>query len=152
MEGIKIVANNKKASFDYFLSNALEVGISLTGTEIKSIRCHGCALVDSYVIIKNDEAFILGMNIPSYDKGNLFNHDPLRVRKLLLHKKEILKYKQKIILDGYTLVCTKVYLKEGRVKLEIALAKGKKNYDKREVMKTKTIKKEIDKAIKNFNR
>jgi SsrA-binding protein len=138
-ENIKIITSNKKAYYEYFLSDFYEAGIELVGTEIKSLRYHGCSLADSYILIKNDEAYILGMNITPYYNGNLFNHEPLRTRKLLLHKQEIRKLKQKITTKGYTIVCTKVYLKKGRCKLEIALAKGKKLYDKKEAIKERDI-------------
>lgn len=143
-EEIKIITTNRKAHFEYFLSDFLEAGIELVGTEIKSIRFHGCSLNDSYILIRNDEAYIIGMNIAPFFNGNIFNHEPLRTRKLLLHKKEILKLQQKVKEKGYTLVCTKVYLKNGRAKLEIALAKGKKNFDKRESEKEKSQKREIE--------
>lgn len=146
--GIKIVVSNKKASFNYFLSDFLEVGLSLTGTEIKSIKSHKVSLNDSYITFKKDEAYIINMNISEYEKGNIFNHDPLRTRKLLMHKQEILKYEQKIIKEGYTVVPTKLYLKKGRAKLEIALAKGKKLYDKREAIKERDDKRDMAKAMK----
>jgi SsrA-binding protein len=136
-ESVKVITNNRKAYFEYFLSNFLEVGIELQGTEIKSLKQNGCSLTDSYVIIKNNEAYIMGMNIAVYSHGNIFNHEPMRTRRLLLHKDEILKFKQKMTEKGYTIVCTKVYLKNGKAKLEIALAKGKKLYDKRESIKKK---------------
>ena len=136
-ESVKVITNNRKAYFEYFLSNFLEVGIELQGTEIKSLKQNGCSLTDSYVIIKNNEAYIMGMNIAVYSHGNIFNHEPMRTRRLLLHKNEILKFKQKMTEKGYTIVCTKVYLKNGKAKLEIALAKGKKLYDKRESIKKK---------------
>ena len=145
MEGVKIIATNRRASYDYFLSSFLEAGISLKGTEIKSLKVNGASLNDSYVIIKNQEAFLLNMHIAELKEGNIVNHDPLRTRKLLLHKKEILKLSQKIKEKGYTLVCTKVYLKKGRAKVEIALAKGKKLFDKRESEKEKSQKREIEK-------
>ena len=133
--GIKVVTTNKKASFNYFLSNFLEVGIELTGTEIKSIKLHNVSLSDSYIVFKNGEAFILNMNISVYEKGTIYNHDPLRTRRLLMHKNEILKFEQKTIKEGYTVVPTKLYIKKGLAKLEIALAKGKKLYDnKREYL------------------
>ena len=147
-EKTKLIASNKKAYFEYFLSDFIEAGISLEGSEIKSIRFHGCSLKDSYVIIKNGEAYILGMNISPYENGNIFNHEALRTRKLLMHKKEILKYGQKIKEQGYSLLCTKAYLKEGIVKLELALGKGKKLYDKREVQKERDIKRENEKIGK----
>lgn len=146
--GIKIVVQNKKASFNYFLSDFLEAGLSLTGTEIKSIKAHKVSLNDSYITFKNEEAFIINMNISEYEKGNIFNHDPLRTRKLLLHKNEILKFEQKTIKDGYTVVPTKLYLKKGRAKLEIALGKGKKLYDKRETIKARDDKRDMAKAMK----
>ncbi len=146
----KIIITNKKASFDYFLFTKYEVGIALVGTEIKSIRNHSCNLKDSYVIIRNGEVFILNMNIAEYSHGNLFNHDPLRTRKLLMHKKEILKMQLKIKQEGYTIIPTKLYFNDkGKVKLEIALAKGKKNYDKRESIKEKDQKRNIEKNYKN---
>ncbi len=150
MKDTKIIVNNKKAYYDYFLSDFIEAGIVLKGTEIKSLRMHGASLNDSYVIIKNGEAFVLGMNIAPYDKGNLFNHEALRTKKLLLHKQEIMKLNRKIQEKGFTLVITKVYLKDGLVKCELALAKGKKLYDKRETEKNKSIKREIEKTTKNF--
>lgn len=135
MENVKVIATNRKAHFEYFLFDSLEVGIELKGTEIKSLKFHGCSLNDSYVVIKNGEAYILGMNIAPFYKGNIFNHEPLRTRKLLMHKREILKYGQKVKEKGFTIVCTKVYLSKGKAKLEIALAKGKDLYDKRETIK-----------------
>lgn len=145
---IKILANNKKASFNYFLEDFFECGIVLKGTEIKSLRNHSPSLSDSYALIRNGEAYIINMNIPVYEKGNIFNHDPLRQRKLLLHKLEIRKLQKKIEQEGYTLVPTKVYLKDGLAKVEIAVAQGKKNYDKRESIKEKDIKRDIAKNLK----
>lgn len=147
-EGIKIVAQNKKASFNYYLSDFLECGIELKGSEIKSIRNGGCSISDSYVLVKSGEAFVLNMNIATYDKASNFNHDPLRTRKLLLHKKELSKLESKVILSGYTIVPLKIYLKKGRCKVEIALGKGKKLYDKREVIKNRDIDRSLKKAIK----
>ncbi len=144
-ENIKIIAQNKKAHFEYFLSDFTEAGIELKGTEIKSIRFNGASLNESYAIIKNGEAYILGLNIAPFFNGNIFNHEPLRTRKLLLHKREILKLSQKIKEKGYTLVCTKVYFKKGKVKVEIALAKGKKLYDKRETIKKRDLDRESKK-------
>ena len=146
--GIKVVVNNKKASFNYFLSDFLEAGLVLKGTEIKSIKEGKVSISDAYIVFRNGEAFILNMNISEYDKGNIFNHDPLRTRKLLLNKHEILKYEQKTIKDGYTVVPTRLYLKKGRAKLEIALAKGKKNFDKREAIKERDDKRDMAKALK----
>ena len=138
--GIKIITSNKKAHFNYFLSEFTECGLVLVGTEIKSLRIHGCSLNDSYIVIRNGEMEVINMHINPYDKGNIFNHDPLRNRKLLLHKKEIRWLDEKIKRDGYTIVPTRVYLKRGRAKIEIALAKGKKLYDKRETIKQRDIK------------
>lgn len=146
--GIKVVTTNKKASFNYFLSNFLEVGIELTGTEIKSIKLHSVSLSDSYIVFKNGEAFILNMNISVYEKGTIYNHDPLRTRRLLMHKNEILKFEQKTIKEGYTVVPTKLYIKKGLAKLEIALAKGKKLYDKRETIKERDDARNMAKALK----
>lgn len=146
--GIKVVTTNKKASFNYFLSNFLEVGIELTGTEIKSIKLHNVSLSDSYIVFKNGETFILNMNISAYEKGTIYNHDPLRTRRLLMHKNEILKFEQKTIKEGYTVVPTKLYIKKGLAKLEIALAKGKKLYDKRETIKERDDARNMAKALK----
>ncbi|MDR0934864.1 MAG: SsrA-binding protein SmpB [Erysipelotrichaceae bacterium] len=148
---IKIVALNRKASFNYFLSDFIECGIVLLGTEIKSIREGGISISDSYVVFRNAEAYIINMNITPYSKGNIFNQDSLRSRKLLLHKKEISKLEAKVAQGGYSIVPTKVYFSNGRCKLEIALAKGKKLYDKREDKKQKDVAKEVAQSIKKFN-
>ena len=137
---IKIITSNKKAHFNYFLSEFTECGLVLVGTEIKSLRTHGCSLNDAYIIVRGGEMEVINMHINPYDKGNIFNHDPLRNRKLLLHKKEIKWFEDKIKRDGYTIVPTRVYLKKGKAKIEIALAKGKKLYDKRETIKQRDIK------------
>ncbi len=137
--GIKVIVLNKKASFNYFLSDFLEAGLVLTGTEIKSIKERKVSINDSYITFKNNEAYIINMNISEYDKGNIFNHDPLRTRKLLLNKHEILKYQQKTIKDGYTVVPTKLYLKIG---------KAKKDFDKREAIKERDDKRDMAKAMK----
>lgn len=147
-KGIKVVTNNRKAGFNYFLSDFLECGIELTGTEIKSVRLNNVNLNDAYVVIRDGEAFIINMNIAQYDKGTVFNHDDLRKRKLLMHKQEIRKYEQRIIKDGYTIIPTKLYFKKGLCKVEIALAKGKKNFDKRETIKKRDVEREIAKATK----
>lgn len=142
-ESVKIIAQNKKAHFNYFLSEFLECGIALTGTEIKSLRSHGATLGDAYIVFRNEEAEIINMHITPYEKGNIFNHEPLRNRKLLMHKKEIKWYEQKIKLGGFTVVPTRIYLKKGKAKVEIALAKGKKDYDKRETIKQRDIQRDI---------
>jgi len=143
--GIKIIALNRKSSFNYFLSDYTECGIVLTGTEIKSLRTKGCSIGDAYAIISGGEMNIINMHIPVYDQGNIFNHEPLRSRKLLLHKKEILDFASKVKLNGFSIVPTKVYFSNGRAKVEIALGKGKKNYDKRESIKERDIKREMEK-------
>jgi len=145
--GIKIIASNKKAHFNYFLSDFIEAGIELKGTEIKSLRVTGATINDSYVVIRNLEAEIINMYIKPYDHGNLFNHDPLRSRKLLLHKHQIRWLAQKIKTEGFTVVPTKIYFSKGKVKVEIALAKGKHNYDKRETIKKRDLQRELDKGI-----
>lgn len=147
-DGIKVITNNKKAYFNYFLSDFIEAGLVLQGTEIKSIRAGKCSISDAYVVFKGNEAFLLNMNISVYDLGNIFNHEPLRSRKLLLNKREILKYQQKVVKEGFTIVPTKVYLRRGKAKVEIALAKGKKLYDKRETIKARDDKRNMEKAIK----
>ena len=133
--GIKIIATNRKAHFNYFLSDYVECGIVLKGTEIKSLRVHSCSIGDSYVIIRNGEAEILNMHINPYEQGNIFNQDPLRSRKLLLHKKEIKWFEAESQKGGYAIIPTRVYFRKGKCKVEIALGKGKKNYDKRETIK-----------------
>lgn len=145
-EGIKIIAQNKKAHFNYFLSDFTECGISLRGTEIKSLRVHNCTIGDAYVLVRNEEMEIINMHINPYEQGNIFNHDPLRNRKLLLHKKEIRWFADQVKRGGYTIVPTKVYFKNGKCKVEIALAKGKHDYDKRETIKNRDIERSIRKG------
>ena len=147
--GEKLISENRKARHEYFLESFYEAGIELTGTEIKSIRKGQVQFKDAYIDIDKGEAWILGMHISPYDHGNLFNHDETRDRKLLLHKDEIRKLDEKVKLKGYTLVPTKMYLKNGRAKLEIALARGKELHDKRETEKLRDAKREIEKAEKN---
>jgi len=151
-DSIKIVSDNRKASYDYFLEDRYEAGLVLQGTEIKSLRKGSCNIKDSYVIIRNSEAYIINMNIAKYEQGNIFNHDPLRTRKLLLNKREILKLIGLTKEKGYTLIPTKVYLKRGKAKVEFAIAKGKKNYDKREVEKKNSMLKEAKSAMKQSMR
>ncbi len=136
-ESIRLIANNKKAYHDYFIEDTYEAGISLAGTEVKSLRMGKCSLKESYIQIKQGEVFVHGMHISPYEKGNIFNRDPLRVRKLLLHDYEIRKLQAGVEKQGYTIVPLKVYFKGQRVKAEIGLAKGKKLYDKRESLKEK---------------
>ncbi len=144
----KLIANNKKAYHDYFIEEKYEAGIELFGTEVKSVRQGKCSIKESWIDIDGGEAFIKGMNISPYEKGNIFNKDPLRVKKLLLHKAEIRKLDQQKALQGYTLVPLEVYLKSGRVKVEIGLARGKKLYDKRADMAKKDQQREAEKEFK----
>ena len=146
---IKVIANNKKAYHDYFIEDKYEAGIELFGTEVKSVRQGSVNLKDSWVNIKDGEAFIMGMHISPYEKGNIFNKDPLRVRKLLLHRREIDKLFGLVKQDGYSLIPTSLYLKGSYVKLEVALAKGKKLYDKRETEAKKSAKRDIERAVKS---
>ena len=129
--GIKVLAENRKARHEYFIESTYECGIALVGTEVKSIRMGKVNIKDSYVRIKNGEAFVIGMHVSPYEKGNIFNRDPFRESKLLLHKREIRKLLALSQADGYSLIPLKLYLRDGKVKLELAVAKGKKLYDKR---------------------
>lgn len=146
---MKIVSQNKKAFHDYFILDTYEAGIELKGTEIKSVRKGSVNLKDSFIRIKNDEAFIENMHIAPYEQGNRFNHEPLRTRKLLLHKKQIKKLQKEIKENGLTIVPTKLYFNTSKLKVEIALARGKKLYDKRQDLKAKDAKRDIEKALKN---
>ena len=143
-----IEIKNKKALYDYTIEDTYEAGIVLTGTEIKSIRQAKANLKDSYATIKNNEIYLINMHISHYDKGNIFNHDETRTRKLLLHKNEILKLKDKISIKGFTIVPLKLYFNKGLAKLEIGVAKGKHTFDKKESIKERDIKRETDKALK----
>ena len=136
---------NKKASFDYFIEDTYEAGIVLKGTEIKSIRKGSANLKDSYARVKNNEVFLTNMFISIYEEGNRFNHDERSERKLLLNKKEIYKLRDKTEKEGYSLVPVKLYLKDGKAKILLGVAKGKKNYDKRQSLKEKDIKRDLDK-------
>ena len=146
---IKIVAKNNKAYHDYFIEEKFEAGIELAGTEVKSIRQGNVNLKDSFCIIKDGQLSVLGMHISPYEKGNIFNKDPRRTRRLLMHKREILRLFGKIKQDGYSLVPLTVYFKNSRVKLEIGLAKGKKLYDKRDSAAARDAKREIDRTMKS---
>ena len=139
---------NRKAKFDYFIEDTYECGIVLTGSEIKSIRAGKVNLKDSYGIIKNNELFILNMHISKYENSGVFNHDETRTRKLLAHKKEIYKMRDKINMEGYTLIPVKLYIKNGLAKVLIGIAKGKKNYDKKQVIKERDIDKYNKKTMK----
>ena len=150
-DSIKLIANNKKAYHDYFIDDSWKPGISLHGTEVKSLRMGKCSIKESFVRIEKGEVFVYGMHISPYEKGNIFNRDPLRVRKLLLHRSEINKIVGKIAEKGYTLVPLKVYFKGSLVKVEIGLAKGKKLYDKRADIAKKDIRREAEKEFKVRN-
>ncbi|MBP3736918.1 MAG: SsrA-binding protein SmpB [Lachnospiraceae bacterium] len=147
-ENVKLIANNKKAYHDYFIEEKIECGIELYGTEVKSIRQGKCSIKEAYVAVDKGECFVEGMNISPYEKGNIFNRDPLRRKRLLLHKSQIMKLAGQVQQKGYTLMPLQVYLKRGRVKVEIGLARGKKLYDKREDMRRKEQRREIERDFK----
>ncbi len=147
----KMVANNKKAYHDYFILDKIETGIALHGTEVKSLRMGKCSIKESFIRIENGEVFIYGMHISPYEKGNIFNKDPLRPRKLLMHKKEIQKMVGKIAQKGYTIVPVEVYFKGSLVKVQVALAKGKKLYDKRQDIAKKDQRREAERDFKVRN-
>lgn len=139
---------NRKARYNYQIIETVEAGIVLTGTEIKSIKAGKANIKDSYAVYKNGEIFLLNMHISSYENGNRFNHDELRTRKLLLHKKEILKLRDKINIDGFTLVPLEIYMKNGKAKVALGVGRGKKNYDKREDIKKRDIERDIKARLK----
>lgn len=147
----KLIANNKKAYHDYFIEDKYEAGIALFGTEIKSLRMGKCSIKESYIQIQNNEVYIIGMHISPYEKGNIFNKDPLRTRKLLLHRSEIRKLIGRIAEQGYTIVPLQVYLKGSLVKVEIGVAKGKKLYDKRQDIAKKDMRREAERDFKVRN-
>lgn len=147
----KVIANNKKARHDYFLEETYETGISLHGTEVKSLRMGKCSIKESFVHIEHGEVIIYGMHISPYEKGNIFNRDPLRPKKLLMHKSEIRKLEQKIKEKGYTIVPVEVYFRGSLVKVQIALAKGKKLYDKRDDIARKDMRREAERDFKIRN-
>lgn len=151
-EGIKVVSDNRKAFHDYFIEDRVEAGIVLTGTEIKSIRNGKVNLKDSYARVNNGEIWVHQMHISPYEQGNRFNHDPLRPRKLLLHRTEINKLVGKIQLQGLTLIPIKMYLKNGMAKVELAVGQGKKNYDKRQSLAAKEGKRDIERALRERNK
>ena len=146
--GVKYIADNRKARHDYFIHETVESGIALTGTEVKSLRQGKANLKDSFCRIENGECLLLGMHISPYDQGNRFNHDPLRTRKLLLHKYEILKLFGKIKEKGYTLIPLNMYFKKGKVKVTIALVTGKKLYDKRQAIAEKEVKRDMERKFR----
>ena len=151
-DNIKLIANNKKAYHDFFVEETYEAGISLHGTEVKSLRMGKCSIKEAFVKEKNGELLVYGMNISPYEKGNIFNRDPLRIRKLLLHKKEIRKISAEAQRTGYTVIPLKVYFKDSLVKVEIGMCKGKKLYDKREDIAKKDQRREAEREfkVKNF--
>ena len=144
----KLIANNKKAYHDYFIDETYEAGIALHGTEVKSMRMGKCSIKESFIRIENGEIFVYGMHVSPYEKGNIFNKDPLRVKKLLMHKYEINKLAGKVAEKGYTLVPLQVYFKDGRVKTEVGLARGKKLYDKRQDIAKKDQRREMEREMK----
>lgn len=147
-ESQKLIANNKKAYHDFFIDETYEAGIALHGTEVKSMRMGKCSIKESFIRIENGEVYAYGMHVSPYEKGNIFNKDPLRIKKLLLHRQEINKLQGKIKEKGYTLVPLQVYFSDGKVKVEIGLARGKKLYDKREDMAKKDQRREAEKEFK----
>jgi len=150
-ESIKLISNNKKAYFDFFIDEKYEAGICLHGTEVKSLRQGKCSVKESFIRIENGEVYVYNMHISPYEKGNIFNKDPLRVKKLLLHKSEINKLIGQVKEKGFTLVPLQVYFKNGKVKVEIGLARGKKNYDKRQDIAKKDQRREAEKDFKVKN-
>jgi len=150
-EAQKLVANNKKAYHDYFIDETYEAGVALHGTEVKSLRMGKCSIKESFIRIENGEVFVYGMHVSPYEKGNIFNKDPLRVKKLLMHKYEINKLAGKVAEKGYTLVPLQVYFKDGRAKVEIGLARGKKLYDKRDDIAKKDQRREHEREFKIKN-
>ena len=151
-DSVKVVAKNSKAYHDYFIEDKYEAGIELAGTEVKSIRLGHVNLKDSFCVVKDGEMSVIGMHISPYEKGNIFNKDPMRQRRLLMHKREILRLFARVKQDGYSLIPLSIYFRGPRVKLELGLAKGKKLYDKRDSAAARDAKREMDRAIKSRNR
>ncbi len=151
-ESVRLIANNKKAYHDYFIDETYEAGIALVGTEVKSLRMGKCSIKEAYISMVNGEALIYGMNISPYEKGNIFNKDPLRPRKLLLHRQELNKLWGAIQQKGFTIVPLRVYLKGSLVKVEIGVARGKKQYDKRADIAKRDAKRSMERAFKEYNR
>lgn len=147
----KLIANNKKAYHDYFIDETYEAGVVLHGTEVKSLRLGKCSIKEGFVRIEDGEVFVYGMHVSPYEKGNIFNKDPMRVKKLLMHRQEIHKLAGRVAEKGYTLVPLQVYFKEGKVKVEIGLARGKKLYDKREDIAKKDARRESEREFKVKN-
>lgn len=150
-KGMRQLAENRVARHEYFIEDSYECGISLVGTEVKSIRAGKVNLKDCYAIVKDGEVYVIGMHISPYEQGNIFNRDPFRNRKLLLHKSEIRKLQALSQADGYSLIPTKMYLKDGKVKIELAVGKGKKLYDKRHSIAERDAKRDMDRKMKNVD-
>ena len=150
-KGTRQVAENRRARHDYFIEDTYECGIALVGTEVKSVRAGKVNLKDSYAQVKNGEMLLIGMHISPYEQGNIFNKDPFRTRKLLLHKREIHKLQSLSQTDGYSLIPTRLYIRDGLVKVELAVAKGKKLYDKRHTMAERDAKRDMDRRMKNVD-
>lgn len=147
-KGVKIIAQNRRARHDYFVLETWEAGIELKGTEVKSLRLGKCNLKDAYVAVKNGEIFAMGLHISPYEKGSYFNTDPMRPKRLLMHKAEIRKAQQSVMQQGLTLIPLSIYLRDGRMKLELALCKGKKLYDKRDDMARRDAKRDIERSMR----
>ena len=150
-ESIRLIANNKKAFHDYFIDDTYEAGVELFGTEVKSLRNGKCSIKEAFIRIEKGEVYVYGMHVSPYEKGNIFNRDPMRVRRLLLHKKEILRLYGVMKQQGYTLIPLSLYFKGSRVKVQIGLCRGKKLYDKREDAARRDMKREADRALKERN-
>ena len=149
--GIRLIANNKKAFHDYFIEDTYEAGIALAGTEVKSLRSGKCSIKESFIRVENGEVYIYGMHISPYEHGNIFNKDPVRPRRLLMHKREIVKLNSRIMQDGVALIPLSLYFKDSRVKLELGLCKGKKLHDKRDSEAERQSKRDIDRILKEKN-
>ena len=147
-KGVKIIAQNRRARHDYFVLETWEAGIELKGTEVKSLRLGKCNLKDAYAAVKNGEIFAMGLHISPYEKGSYFNPDPMRPKRLLMHKAEIRKAQQSVMQQGLTLIPLSIYLRDGRMKLELALCKGKKLYDKRDDMARRDAKRDIERSMR----
>lgn len=150
-KGVKVATQNRKAYHDYFVEERYEAGIELFGTEVKSVRAGTLNLKDAYCIAKNGELYLHGMHISPYEQGNIFNKDPVRPRRLLMHKREILKLQAVVMQDGLTLIPLSVYFKNARVKVEVGLCKGKKTYDKRDSTAKRDARRDMDRALKSYN-
>ena len=147
-EGIKIIAQNRKARHDYFVEESLEAGLALHGTEVKSLRQGKCNLKDCFALVRDGEVFVHGMHISPYEQGNIYNVDPMRPKKLLLHKTQIRRLREQVMQQGYALVPLEIYLKDGLMKLQLGVCKGKKNYDKRDDMAKRDAKRAIERTMR----